>query len=813
VAFTLSSGISLVWPHLEDLLNRGGQLRFLTGDYLNVTDPIALSKLLDLCGSRQLKIFETSPQLSFHPKVYIAHFKKGDGRAYVGSSNLSKTALKQGVEWNYGLVSSEAAGDFSLICHEFDELFNNQRSSVIDSDWIRSYEDRREEHPIRPPLEAPLETAESVPIPHSIQADALKSLEAYRAAGNRAGLVVLATGLGKTWLSAFDCVAARSQKILFVAHREEILSQAIATFRRILPEAHLGRFTGKEKDTKADVLFASIQTLGRLPHLRTFSRDAFDYIVVDEFHHAAARTYRNLINHFEPAFLLGLTATPERTDGADLLTLCGGNIVFRCDMFEGIEKELLSPFRYYGVPDEVDYENIPWRSSKFDPQSLDAAVATEARAQNAYEQWLEKGGQRTLAFCCSVLHANYSADYFRSKGVDVAVVHSGADSDPRASSLEALERGEIQILCTVDMFNEGVDVPSIDTVLMLRPTESAILWAQQVGRGLRRAEGKEKLTIIDYIGNHRIFLTKPRTLMGFGPSDQDARIALAAIRDQSFHLPLGCEITYDLEALDILEGLLRPPSRGSEILKAYYCDFRDRIGIRPLALETFNEGYNPKKTGSDRWMLFVREMGDLSGDLLEAYQENQHFLDAIEATPMSKSFKMLVLLAALNEDAFPGSIHVNRLAEAVRHIAIRTQGLRDEFGSAIEDSEALIRLLEKNPIEAWVGGKGMGGQQYFKYKDGVFSSEFTTTASLRQSLQDLTRELAEWRLADYQSKKPDESREESFECKVFHSSGQPILKLPDREKIPNLPSDWVNVQVDNKQYEAKFAKIAINVFR
>ena len=212
------------------------------------------------------------------------------------------------------------------------------------------------------PIEVEEESPPVVPTPHSIQAEALRRLAETRDDGRSAGLVVLATGLGKTWLSAFD--SASFERVLFVAHREEILSQALETFRRIRPHDVLGRYTGEEKTTSANVLFASIQTLSRQSHLDRFAGDQFDYIIVDEFHHAEARTYRRLIEHFRPKFLLGLTATPERTDGADLLTLCDNNLVFRCDIADGIRADLHCPFKYYGVPDIVDYRNIPWRNKQ-----------------------------------------------------------------------------------------------------------------------------------------------------------------------------------------------------------------------------------------------------------------------------------------------------------------------------------------------------------------------------------------------------------------------------------------------------------------
>ena len=222
--------------------------------------------------------------------------------------------------------------------------------------------------------------------------------------------MVLATGLGKTWLSAFD--SNNFGRVLFVAHREEILRQARATYRRIRPNARLGLYTGVEKLADADVLFASVQTLGRAQHLERFTPDAFEYIIIDEFHHAAAATYRRLIDYFEPKFMLGLTATPDRTDGADLLALCGENLVYRCDLIDGVTRGLLSPFRYFGIPDYVNYENIPWRSGRFNPEALENAVTTEKRASNSYDHWQQYGGSRTLGFCVSQRHADYMAKYF-----------------------------------------------------------------------------------------------------------------------------------------------------------------------------------------------------------------------------------------------------------------------------------------------------------------------------------------------------------------------------------------------------------------
>ena len=362
VAFILESGLTKIESHLLDVLDGGGCIRILTGDYLDVTEPRALLRLLDLqasiehpddpdqrVGSIDCRVFQTNASLGFHPKAYLIGRHGGEHIAYVGSSNLTRAALERGVEWNYRLTKQSEPQAVVTIEAEFEKLFHHPHTVPLTEEWIEAYRRRRRVAtllPDRPEVDLETEKPAPPPEPHGIQKEALAALEKTRAVGNRAGLVVLATGLGKTWLSAFDSVSFG--RVLFVAHREEILRQALATFRRIRPEARLGLYTGADKQLDADVLFASVQTLGRVQHLERFAEDAFEYIIVDEFHHAAAATYRRLIDHFEPKFLLGLTATPERTDGADLLALCGENLVYRCDLVDGVNQELLSPFRYFG---------------------------------------------------------------------------------------------------------------------------------------------------------------------------------------------------------------------------------------------------------------------------------------------------------------------------------------------------------------------------------------------------------------------------------------------------------------------------------
>jgi superfamily II DNA or RNA helicase/diadenosine tetraphosphate (Ap4A) HIT family hydrolase len=782
VAFVLESGVRDIIEHLRDLLGRGGCLRLVTGDYLGVTEPDALAHLLDLEGDVHLRVYEAGDG-SFHPKAYLFRHSDGSGTSYVGSSNLSRTALGTGVEWNYRVVSSRDAAGFGDVLTAFEALFRHPKTRLLTAEWVEAYRRRRVRASVPEAVLPAADAPPPPPRPHAVQQEALDDLEKTRAEGNQAGLVVLATGLGKTWLAAFDTDRPEYHKVLFVAHRDEILTQALETFRRIRPHASLGRYTGTEKAPDADVLFASIQTLGRLPHLRLFDPDAFDYVVVDEFHHAAAATYRRLIRHFTPKFLLGLTATSERADGGDLLALCQENLVYRCDLVQGIERGLLCPFHYFGVPDDIDYTNIPWRSSRFDEEALTAAVATQKRALNVLDQYQDKAGARTLAFCCSQRHADFMAQFFRQHEVRAVAVHSGPGSAPRAASLEQLEAGQLDVVCCVDMFNEGVDLPRVDTVLMLRPTESQVIWLQQFGRGLRKAVGKEALRVIDYIGNHRAFLVKVRALFALGAGDVEVAQVLDMVSANRVTLPPGCAVTYDLKAIDLLKGLLRL-GRREEMVEAYYQDFKERYGERPRAAEALHDGYDPRSVrpryGS--WLGFVQAMGDLGEGQRRLLREAGDFLTAVEKTDMTRSFKMVVLRALLNRDALPGAVGLDALTEEFARVARQSAALRKDVAENVDDLARLRRYLEKNPVAAWTGGKGTGGQPYFALDGDTFRSTFTVPAELRAEFQELVAELVEWRLAAYLRREGREQAEPREPGEQGATRWRPYL----REDIPPL---------------------------
>ncbi len=587
-------------------------------------------------------------------------------------------------------------------------------------------------------------------------------------------------------------------------------------FRTHRPQAKPGTYTGNERALNAAVAFASIQALSRQVHLSRFAPDTFDYIIVDEFHHASAASYRRLLNHFTPGFLLGLTATPARTDGADLLALCGENLVYSCDLARGIRRALLSPCDYFGVPDDVDYTNIPWRNGRFDEEELTARVAVTSRADNAFDQLQRRGGTRTLAFCVSQKHADFMRRHFEAKGRRVACVHSGNTSDPRARSLEQLQAGELDVLFVVDMFNEGIDLPDVDTILMLRPTESAVLWLQKFGRGLRYREGKRH-KVIDYIGNHRSFLLKPRTLFQLGEGTTEIVNALRLLDEgrESEILPPGCHVTYDLEAKEILRALLARDVDRPQALKAYYEDFRERNGVRPTASEAYHDGYEPRsvRVGYGSWLQFVRTMGDLTPAQNDAEVQLRPLLTSLETMPVRRSDTMLLVLAMIAEEAFPGRLPIERLMKRVRIIAFRSASLRRDLGDLLDDDAALSGALMNDAVREWTQIKGHGGARYVGFDDRDLVANAFLPESLSETAADLVRELAEWRLAAYMHVAANYQGAPRFFCKVSHAGERPILFLPSRDN-PGIPEGWVDVTApDGEKYQAKFAKIAVNVMQ
>jgi superfamily II DNA or RNA helicase/SAM-dependent methyltransferase/SOS-response transcriptional repressor LexA len=754
VAFIKTTGLRLLLPDLEAMVDEGPprRVRLLTSDYLDITDPEAL-RLLLLLQERgaEVRVY-TTQEGSFHLKAYI--FAEFDGQlltagtAFIGSSNVSRQALRDGLEWNYKVVYPGDSG-FLEARQRFDELFVHPHTISLSDAWIEDYEQRR--LPPSRSIAPGSHEQEAPPEPTNIQHEALAALEASRESGYRRGLVVLATGLGKTWLAAFDAVRMGARRILFVAHREEILGQAAATFVRILPRKRVGYYTGRSRDADVDVLCASVQTLAKAEHLERFAPQHFDYVVIDEFHHAAAATYRQLLAHFAPSFLLGLTATPERTDQSDILSLCDDNLVYSCHLFAGIQAGLLAPFHYHGIQDEsVDYREVAWRNGRFDPEQLSNKLATLARARHALREWRSKAQRRTLAFCVSTRHADYMAEQFTRAGVSAAAVYSGS-SMGRAQALEGLHAGMVQVVFSVDLFNEGVDLPSIDTVMMLRPTESKILFLQQLGRGLRRSEGKQHLVVLDFIGNHHSFLQKPQALFGIGATYRALAAFAREAERQALDLPAGCYVNYDLAIIDFLKSL---DSTGPE---NDYKAMRNVLGRRPTLSEFHRSGSSVQamRQQAGHWFALVRTMSDLSEAESAAAEQFHALLREVEVTAMNKSFKMVLLEALLELDGLQQHLTLEALAQRSRGVLERRRPLLADLSASVRSHDAAspewTRYWHDNPVKAWTGGnRPHGTAAHFKLEGSIFALSQSVPVELAPALAAMLQELVDYRLAAYE---------------------------------------------------------------
>ncbi len=367
-----------------------------------------------------------------------------------------------------------------------------------------------------------------VPDPRPWQHAALKALQEIRNAGYGKALAAVATGMGKTWLAAFDARQVGQQlqrrpRVLVIAHRAQILVQAESAISAVLDDAFAvdksSWYIGQQHDLSGSLVIASIQKLSRPEGLARLADEQFDYVIIDEVHHAEAPTYRRVMARLNASFVLGLTATPERGDGIDLAGIFDDNLAHQATIGDGIAEESLVPSHYVGIRDTVDFEQIPWRNGRFDQEELEKRVAHSERMHRLQQAMQEHAGQRTIVFCCSRRHALFARDWLRSHGYSSAAVFSGNGSDGQIQSIEALNSGQLQTLCVVDMFNEGLDIPAVDRVIMLRPTESKVIFLQQLGRGLRAAEGKTRLIVIDFVGNHRVFDQRIRHLLSLNGED------------------------------------------------------------------------------------------------------------------------------------------------------------------------------------------------------------------------------------------------------------------------------------------------------
>jgi superfamily II DNA or RNA helicase/diadenosine tetraphosphate (Ap4A) HIT family hydrolase/HKD family nuclease len=813
-AFIQASGVLHLSHVIDQALARGASFKIITGDYLHITQAQALRLLLDWSqtadsgsegrrGSFEVRVIETEKLggRAFHPKCWRVE-GPASATAWVGSSNWSKSALTDGIEWNLRIDREHQRHAYDEICAAFGLLWDKARR--LDSEWLDAYAREAANHTLLPfgEIEA---SAAAHSEPRGIQPDALDALAAARARGRLRSLVVLATGLGKTFLAAFDVrnfevELGRPPRVLFLAHRQELLLQAARTFRDVFPDASFGLFVGEASNLEARFVFASVQKLARQEHLDSIPERAFDYVIVDEGHHAAADSYRRILAHISPRFLLGLTATPERADDADVAGLFDDHIAFRADLAEGIGLGFLVPFHYVGVRDTIAYEPIPFR--RYTIEHLAELAATQERMETLWRAWQEYPGQRTLVFCVSIGHADYVAGWLCERGVMAAAVHTGPESADREAVIDGLARGTVQAAVAVDLFNEGLDVPLVDRVVMLRPTDSPVVFLQQLGRGLRTADGKHRLQVIDFVGNHKVFLKRLRTLLSLSPHPPSLRQFLAS--PSELELPPGCSVNIELEAIDLLSKLL-PSDSANETIRIYR-ELRDaQDGRRPTPGELARRGLNPASVRRQHghWHEFVASEGDLDDAEQAAVREHEDWLGYLENRDMTNSGTMVVLEVLLQHDALYSGVPTGRLAELSHAYLLRNPDLQ------LPDPATWLADWTKDPSAAWT----RDDQRWFVINDGVFRFRKHPPADqqTKLALERLSRHIVDWRLATYRRRVASASGPAEFTCRVTWNKRDPILILPGRgrEALPHGPTD-VRLE-DGQLWSFRFAKIAVNV--
>ncbi|WP_268815574.1 DUF3427 domain-containing protein [Arthrobacter sp. SLBN-122] len=559
-AFVRWTGIRLLEPALEQLRDRGVKLRVITTTYMGATERRAIDELINRYGA-EVKISYETHSTRLHAKAWLFRRNSGFHTAYVGSSNLSSAALLDGLEWNVRLSSVATPALLQKFEVTFDSYWEQRTfqpyDPQTDGDKLDAALARNGGRATgAPEIDTGLEVQ-----PFLHQSEMLEDLEAERDKGHHSNLLVAATGTGKTVIAALDYkrlneAAGRDLKLLFVAHRQEILKQSLQTYRRVLQKGSFGElFVGEHKPKDWKHVFASVQSLASL-RLDKIAPDDFDVVVIDEFHHAEAPTYRRIIDHLRPQELLGLTATPERGDGVDVAKqFFDGRRASELRLWDALDADLLVPFHYFGVSDDVDLSRLEWKRGSYDVAQLDALyTGNEARAGKVIRELRDKvtstTDMRAIGFCVSVPHALYMAEVFNRAGIPSIAVSGKTDDGERALALQQLRDRTINCIFAVDLFNEGLDLPEVDTILLLRPTQSATVFLQQLGRGLRRAEDKSVLTVLDFIGQQRRefrFDLRYRALTGYGPKELEK-----AVKDEFPFLPSGSQLVLDRVAQKVV---------------------------------------------------------------------------------------------------------------------------------------------------------------------------------------------------------------------------------------------------------------------
>ncbi|MGL5055796.1 MAG: DEAD/DEAH box helicase family protein, partial [Fusobacteriaceae bacterium] len=678
VSFIRFSGIQILLDILKEAEKKGIKGKIITTNYMNITEKKALEKLKSF-SNLEIKFFD-GEEKGFHPKSYIFIYEE-ETKIIVGSSNLSKGGLKSNVEWNSEVILKNENNYREEVLEEFDLFWKTSK------DYHEKYFEDLDFEPIKNGKHK--NTVEKIK-PNYMQSIGLENLKRIRANGEIRALGVATTGTGKTYLAAFDVEREKPKRILFLVHREEILNSALKTFSNIISEKTFGKYTGTKKEKDADYLFATVQSVYN--NLNFFEKNEFQYIILDEAHHSTGKTYCEILEYFKPNFLLGLTATPERADGIGIYDIFHGNIVMEIRMREALKEKLISPFNYFGISDikEIDLSDL--ETDKM--EEIAKRLMVNKRTDYILEKILYYGHsgkkRKGIGFCVNVEHAKYMAEEFKSKGMESIALTGENSSKEREEKIKELqnENNSLEFIFTVDIFNEGVDIPDINLILMLRPTDSPVIFLQQLGRGLRKFKNKEFLTVLDFIGNHKKSFLVALALTGNLTYDKES-IRLA-IKNDFKNLSSEVFISMDKVSKEhILNQIENENFNSVKYLKEEYMSFKNILKRVPNYLDFLNY------EGAPNILKFILK-----------YKSYYNFLKTIGEEESIFTEEQIKIVEQIER-----SIPIKRLNE----FSIMNSLLDKEWLSVIEAEEELLKYVEKGNVDSL--------EHSFNYLSGEYSDD------------------------------------------------------------------------------------------